>query len=99
MIRYPSPLIGDRLNTMKRNLCLSDTELAKLCGTERRTVLGWRRGVGRIPAEAIRRICQTYHVSADWILGLTDEGEPQFVDVPDTARNRNIRIAGGVIDD
>lgn len=98
---YPDPIIAERVNTMKRNLLISDEELAQGLTVNRKTVISWRQCASRIPAEAIMKWSIRYNVSAEWLLGLSDNGEPEpieekdFLDRRKGAGQRNIRIAKG----
>lgn len=73
----PNAKIINRVNILKKKLWLSDEELARASGYKYRTIGQWRAGVGTFPADAIMSWAIAYNVSADWLLGITKEGEPK----------------------
>lgn len=95
---YPNPIIAERVNIMKRNLLISDEELAQGLTDDRKTVISWRQCGARIPADAILAWSIRYHVPVEWLLGISDIGEPKPIDVyntPKGAGSRMIRSSEG----
>ena len=54
----------------------NQTETANGIGTTQRKVSYWETGQTEPSLEDLKRICQYYHVSADYLLGLTDDPHP-----------------------
>ena len=50
----------------------SQAEIARLLGVKQQNWARWENGVVFPGAETIHHICVTFHVSADWLLGLDE---------------------------
>ena len=57
-------------------LVLTVAEVAKLLGVGKSQISELERGSASTTLEKLSLICQHYNVSADYLLGLTDEPEP-----------------------
>ena len=65
------PVMKERLKELQGDM--SATDFAKKIGLSRQTV-GFYLNGDRIPdSETLIQICHNCHVSADWLLGLSDE--------------------------
>lgn len=49
----------------------SQAEIARLLGVKQQNWARWENGVVFPGAETLHHICSTFHVSADWLLGLS----------------------------
>ena len=48
-------------------------EIAALLETSQQAYLKYEKGVNEIPIRRIMKLCRHYNLSADYLLGLTDE--------------------------
>ena len=48
-------------------------EFAELLGTTQQSYLKYEKGIHEMPIRRIVAICEHYNLSADYVLGLTDE--------------------------
>ena len=64
--------IGDRLRALRDAHYLTQEQLSEALGVQRETVGQWERGVTPPSFSAIVKICDLYHVDADYIMGRLD---------------------------
>lgn len=65
--------IGQRIAQARGFNRLTQGQLADALSVTVQTVSNWER-VRRMPdADSIRQLCVIMHISADWLLGLSDE--------------------------
>jgi transcriptional regulator with XRE-family HTH domain len=77
--------VGANLTKARNDVHLSQEQVAEQLGISRpQTVGDWEKGESNFSIDALRRLCGIYKVSADWVLGLSE--------------NPNVRGAGAVID-
>lgn len=62
--------ITNRIDALIEDGDISITELAFKIGVSRQQIARWRKGTSEPGASNLRAICDIYHVSADYILGL-----------------------------
>ena len=62
----------ERLKELRIENNISQKKLAELCNVQQSCVSKWERGLTLPDAEMIVVICKTLHVSADYLLGITD---------------------------
>ena len=55
----------------------SQAEIARILGIKQQNWARWESGVVFPGAETLHHICATFHVSADWLLGLSDQPPPK----------------------
>lgn len=55
----------------------SQADVARLLGVKQQNWARWENGVVFPGAETIHHICSTFHVSADWLLGLSSSPPAQ----------------------
>ena len=65
-------IIGERLRAIRADHDLSQEGLAEALGVQRETIGQWERGVTPPSFSAIVKICDLYHVDADYIMGRID---------------------------
>jgi transcriptional regulator with XRE-family HTH domain len=66
-------MIGKRIDTLVRESGLSQSETSYDLRVPAPVLSRWRHGVHTPSAEHLVNLCRHYGVSADWLLGLTDE--------------------------
>lgn len=73
------PILVERLNASIAYRKISKEALAYRLGRDRRTVYRWVNGKSVPNAYMLRELATFFHVSADWLLGLSDrvDGEMQ----------------------
>ena len=57
---------------------IKQEELAILCDVQRAVVSYWETGRRTPSFDQLRRICKHYGVSSDYLIGLSDEEEPDI---------------------
>ena len=63
---------ADRLNMIKNDKDVTSRDIERETGLSHSSIGGWQRG--KIPsAYAVVTLCEYFGVSADWLLGLSDE--------------------------
>lgn len=65
-------MIGERLAEVRRDYRENQNELAESLHVSLATVRSWEQDKSAPSHEALVAICKRYHVSADYLLGLTD---------------------------
>ena len=63
-----------RLKELRKQHHLSHEELAKILHCSQRAYSHWENGVRHLPIDMLIALAQYYHISTDYILGLSDEG-------------------------
>lgn len=65
-------MIGERLSEVRKDHRDTQAALAGKLGVSLPTVRAWEQGKSSPSHEMLVMICQLYHVSADFLLGLSD---------------------------
>ena len=65
----------DRLKELRGEK--SQAEIARLLGVKQQNWARWENGVVFPGAETLHHICTTFHISADWLLGLSESPPAQ----------------------
>lgn len=73
---YDDKTLTGRLNTLYTESGLSQDKFAESCGVSGSAMQNYLKGTRDLPAEKIAVVCNNYHVSADWLLGLSDVRKP-----------------------
>ena len=73
---FSSEAFGQRLKAARKSSSEKQEELGLLLGVGKSQVSEMERGTASTTLEKLSIICQHYHVSADYLLGLTDEPKP-----------------------
>ena len=63
---------AERLTEIRVENKISQQKFAKMCNVEQSCVSKWERGATLPNAEMIVIICKVLHVSADYLLGISD---------------------------
>lgn len=62
-----------RLKELRTYKGITQKELAKIIATTDDSVFSWEKGRSQPSIEVIRKLCNYFEVSADYLLGLEDE--------------------------
>lgn len=65
--------IYNRVRDLREDKDKTQEDIAILLNTHTTTYRRWETGETEIPTHIIKQLCIHYNVSADYILGLTDE--------------------------
>ena len=81
-------ILAERLRELRGNA--SQSEFAAKIGVKQTSYSSWERGVKDPAARTVAQISSTFRVSADWLLGLSDnrEGGANMSVAPNLARLR-----------
>jgi transcriptional regulator with XRE-family HTH domain len=86
----------DRLDAVRADRTV--TEFARDCGINQPTMFNYHRRT-RVPSiETLAQICITNMISADWLLGFTDERTGTAAPVADTALTEKIKELERLLD-
>lgn len=79
-------LTGARLYTAREMLDITQEQAAKLLGTSKQAVADSEAGkLNPLPLKLLRSAAELYHVSSEWLLGLSDDWERD----PEAIKNRD----------
>lgn len=70
-----------RLIELRKDMKLSQTELAEILQTTQQQISKYEKYTQEIPIRHVITLARLYNISADYILGLTDEKRPLFPDL------------------
>lgn len=70
-------MFGERLERLRMEHGLSQDQLAEAVGLTRAAVSHYEKGRRRPDFDTVRKLADFFHVSTDYLLGLTDEPSPQ----------------------
>lgn len=65
-----------RLEDLRNDNDYTQAKVAELLGLNREQYRRYETGINEIKASFIIKVCKLYNVSADYLLGLTDECQP-----------------------
>ncbi len=65
---------GARLKLARARAQVTAEAAAHALGVSKSTFSSYERGLTAIPADRLRRLCALYDVSADWLLGISEQG-------------------------
>ena len=71
-------MLGERLALTRKYFGHTQDDLAEKLSVSIATVRSWERDISSPSHETLVEICRMYHVSSDYLLGLTDV-DPTFV--------------------
>ena len=74
---FSKELFGQRLYEMRKKNHETQTDLGNVLGLAKSRVSEIESGKNTTTAEKIALICEHYKISADYLLGLTDDPEPK----------------------
>ena len=74
---FSKNLFGQRLRECRLSAGETQTQLGEVLSIHKSRVSAMESGVNTTTAEKIALICEHYQVSADYLLGLSDNPEPR----------------------
>lgn len=66
-------MVGERLAELRQEAGLSQEDLGKVIGVTNRVISGYERDENEPPDEMKTKLAQFFHVSIDYLLGVTDK--------------------------
>ena len=66
----------DRIRNLREDADLTQAELGEQINVPQRTYAYYESGERMIPPQVLVALAQFYHVSVDYLLGLTDQKKP-----------------------
>ena len=75
---FSKELFGQRIAELRKTCGETQATLAEQLGIKKNQISEIERGNRTTSAERIALICEHYGVSADYLLGLTDDPEPKY---------------------
>ena len=74
---FSKELFGERLQAIRKAHKETQPALAKFLGIGKSQISEMENGKKTTTAEKIAMICEHYHISADYLLGLSDDPNPR----------------------
>ena len=65
-----------RIKDVREDRDLNQAEVAKVLNMKQQQYSNYERGYRNLPIEHLITLCEYYNLSADYLLGLTDEPRP-----------------------
>ncbi len=62
-----------RIRNLREDSNKTQAEIAEILGTSQTMYARYERGANELPLRHLITLCEYYHVSADYILGLSDK--------------------------
>ena len=62
-----------RIRNLREDSDKTQAEIAEILGTSQTMYARYERGANELPLRHLLTLCEYYHVSADYILGLSDK--------------------------
>lgn len=62
-----------RMRDLREDHDLTQQQVANYLGTSQTMYARYERGANELPIRHLIQLCKLYHISADYILGLTDQ--------------------------
>lgn len=63
-------LYMERIKQFRQEQNITQAQVAEVLGISQQQYFKYEKGINELPIRYLQIICQTYHVSSDWILGL-----------------------------
>lgn len=63
------------MRDLREDADLTQREVAQILGTSQTMYARYERGANELPVRHLITLCRFYHVSADFLLGLTEDKE------------------------
>lgn len=73
-------ILGERIKTSRISRGWTQEELAKKINTTKHVISNWERNKGNPDPNQITELANTFEISADYLLGLSNFPEPHFRD-------------------
>ena len=81
-----------RLYDLRTDNDLRQEDVAKVIGTSKQTYGRYENGTRKLSIEDLKKLCEFYNVSSDYIIGLTNITKPNW---KQTNIKNNVIITGG----
>ena len=72
---------GDRVKKLREQDGMSQDELSAAAGVSRLSIGNYERGVRKPDVDTLIKIAETFHVSTDYLLGISDTKKPENSDI------------------
>jgi len=66
-------LYMDRIKQFRQENNITQAQVAETLGISQQQYFKYEKGVNELPIRYLFAICKAYHISADWLLGLSDQ--------------------------
>ena len=63
----------DRIKQFRQEMNISQRELSDTLGITQQQYFKYEKGINELPIRYLVAICKAYDISADWLLGLSDQ--------------------------
>ncbi len=63
---FEAEVMGVQLKKLRKSLKLSQEKFAEMLGMSKDTIFNYEKGKTAIPHDVIKRLCQEFHISADY---------------------------------
>lgn len=73
---FSKELFGQRMKEIRLKADVNQTDFGTIIGTGKSHVSEIEKGTSCTTVEGLAALCEHYNVSADYLLGLTDEPKP-----------------------
>lgn len=62
----------ERFNEVLEETGMNGTQISNLLGIHPPTLVKYKKGISGMSMETLHNVCKTFNVSADWLLGLSE---------------------------
>lgn len=76
-------MIGDKIRDLRNQKRMSQTDLSKILHVSQQTITKWETGKAEPSSSALNSLANYFNVSADYLLGRTEERNPKSRDLDD----------------
>lgn len=76
-------MIGDKIRDLRNQKRMSQTDLSKVLHVSQQTITKWETGKAEPSSSALNSLANYFNVSADYLLGRTEERNPKSRDLDD----------------
>ena len=73
---FSKQLFGERLKECRKQAGETQAQLGDIISVRKSRISEMEKGINTTTAEKIALICEHYHISADYLLGLVDGPKP-----------------------
>ena len=73
---FSKQLFGERLKECRKQAGETQAQLGDIISVRKSRISEMEKGINTTTAEKIALICEHYHISADYLLGLVDDSKP-----------------------
>lgn len=62
----------ERIKQFRQENHVTQAQMAQTLGISQQQYFKYEKGINELPVRYLFTICKAYHISADWLLGLSD---------------------------